>query len=308
MNRPILEKVLPEAGTGIAAFVREAEPLDCPLHYHPEVELTFVERGHGLRVIGDQVEAFADGDLCLIGSDLPHLYKSPASEDISTTRSVTVQFPRSLVEGFGSLPELRGLQELCREAERGLAFRLPAPAIWARRAANLVTTCGVPRVTALLDMLAVLATLPTRRLASPTSTTPSESDELEASFELILTRFREPLSQAEVARQAGLSPTAFSRHFKRATKLTFSQFLNRVRLGNACRLLQQSTLPINEIAFSSGFENLSNFNRRFREAYGQSPREYRKMLEARGGLQGGIAKAPQESTRTESQKRSFVWP
>jgi AraC-like DNA-binding protein len=75
----------------------------------------------------------------------------------------------------------------------------------------------------------------------------------------------------------GLSPSAFSRLFRRTTGMTFTQFLNRVRLGQAARLLQETDHVISEIAINSGFENLSNFNRRFRERYGRSPREYRKL-------------------------------
>jgi AraC-like DNA-binding protein len=145
----------------------------------------------------------------------------------------------------------------------------------------LPNTSGWARLRGLLDVLALLATMKGRAAASsgyvliPESTL---SKAVSQACEVILNHFREPLSHSRLAAAAGLSPSAFSRQFKQATRLNYSQFLNRVRLGHASRLLQETDRGIATIAFDSGFENLSNFNRRFRERYGSSPKEYRTLV------------------------------
>jgi AraC-like DNA-binding protein len=96
--------------------------------------------------------------------------------------------------------------------------------------------------------------------------------------------FAGELSLAAVAREARLSPAAFSRFFRRMTGRTFVGWVNEVRIGHACRLLVQTDRPVLAIALDSGFGNLSNFNRTFRRLRGCAPRVWRRAAGEVGGV------------------------
>lgn len=280
------ERILRDAGESLKIFRVERPVFDGPFHFHPEVELTWIEAGSGLRVIGDQVARFSRGDLCLIGTNLPHVYRSENTASASPpARATVIQF--SLAEGLaplGQLSELSFLRALCRRAALGLVFDPSQTAELQPLLRRLPELKGWERLRSFLDVLAQLSVLDARTAASPGYVSTADatlSVPVSRACDLILAQFREPLSHARLAAAAGLSPSAFSRAFKKTTRLTFSQFLNRVRLGHAARLLQETDDGIAAIAFESGFENLSNFNRRFRERHRCSPKAYRTLLRRR---------------------------
>jgi AraC-like DNA-binding protein len=91
----------------------------------------------------------------------------------------------------------------------------------------------------------------------------------------------EPLSAADIAAELGMSESRFSRFFHRATGNTFTDFVNRVRINRACQLLMESDRLITDICYVVGFNNIANFNRRFRDIKGMTPRDYRRQVESR---------------------------
>lgn len=120
-------------------------------------------------------------------------------------------------------------------------------------------------------------------LISPSYTNASilaGSSRIDQVCQYLVEHFTEDLSHREVAQKFNFSTAAFSRLFKRATRKTYQSFLKELRLGHACRLLADTDATITQIAYESGFQSLSNFNRRFKETYGFAPKEWRKMMSA----------------------------
>ncbi|MGW8180010.1 MAG: PocR ligand-binding domain-containing protein [bacterium] len=89
--------------------------------------------------------------------------------------------------------------------------------------------------------------------------------------------FRESLTLGEVARNAFLSPAYFSHVFRQSTSTCFAHYLQQIRIREAKRLLRQTDRTVTEIAFDSGFNNLSHFNRVFRKLENSSPTQYRNQ-------------------------------
>lgn len=276
---PLFEKV-PVGGVSSLA-VREFRwpSFTYPWHEHPEVELTWIVRGRGLRYVGDSVEPFEPGDFCLIGSNLPHTWLSE-SPCASGVHSRVLQFdPLRLGEEFLRLPEFAGAAHLLKQAEHGLQFRreLRPEAVFRR-----IQRAGSPlqQLAALLEILETLVEAPSARALSLSAwprnpCTEASDDRLARVMSCIASRSDGPLPQREVARVAGLTPAGFSRFFRHAVGRTFHAYVTDLRLGRACRLLLETGRTVSEIAFASGFGNLSNFNRSFRLARGMSPRTFR---------------------------------
>jgi AraC-like DNA-binding protein len=82
-------------------------------------------------------------------------------------------------------------------------------------------------------------------------------------------------SAAALAQELGMSESRFSRFFRKATGNTFTDFVNRVRISRACQLLMDTNQQISLICEEVGFNNVANFNRRFLESKGMTPREFR---------------------------------
>jgi AraC-like DNA-binding protein len=264
--------------------VREisADAFAHPWHQHPELEITLIQEGEGLRYVGDSVQEFGAGDLCLIGADTPHAWVS-APADGSSVRCIQVQFvPGALGRGFFDVPAARPISDLCERARLGLVVGGETHARVAREVAELVSPGirPVERLARLLSVLAVLsASSDLTELALSTPERPSYPPRDETAtrvLSFIHEHAKERLSQEQVARAAGLSRASLGRFFPRYLGKTFVRYVSEVRVGLACRCLLESSRSVREIAFDVGYGNLANFNRRFRELKGMTPTEYRR--------------------------------
>jgi len=142
---------------------------------------------------------------------------------------------------------------------------------------------GPSRLIELLTLLEMLATTEEYRLlASPgfvQKYNSSGTERMTLVYDYIMNHFKEDIRLEEVAAIANMTGPSFCRFFKACTRKTFSRFLNEIRIGFACKLLQEGHFSIAEICYESGFNNLSNFNRQFKKIMEESPLEYRKTRE-----------------------------
>lgn len=267
-------------------------------HLHREMELTFIERGSGLRLVGDHIARFHGPELELLGPHLPHCVQG-----LRRSTGLSAQFHWPLEHPLRALPEFVQLAPLWERARRGLVF---GPAVCRRVGPRLL---AMPRLSpagrlgALLEVLAELAALPTSQAAAlsrlPFSV--KEGERYQAGIERVirrgLERYAEPLPLSEALRLAGMSKASFERQFPRYTGCTLTEFLNRVRLDHARRLLLGGSEPINAIAYAAGFNHLSHFNRLYRRVYGLTPSA------ERAGRTGHHLSATRAPRRTSGSKR-----
>lgn len=255
-------------------------------HYHPELELTLIVKGRGLRFAGDSVEAFKNGDLCLIGSHLPHTWASSPQAPAGVC-SLVIQFlPEHWGQAFWNLPELRHVRELLARATQGLAVggrarEAIAEAILGMSQQPVGSWRRLESLVTLLDRLAAGGHY--RPLASSTyvpAANPRTDKRLGQILGFVHAHLGRELSQEQAARAVGLSPQAFSRFFKRALGKTFVDYVNELKIRNVCRDLLETDQSITEIAYAAGFNNLSHFNEQFRRLKQMTPREYRLRIRA----------------------------
>lgn len=277
------ETILPDCRESFVARRFEDAHFSSPFHQHPEIELTYIVRSSGTRIVGDHIAHFTAGDLCMIGENLPHVFRNNKNLKEKAISEV-LHFPRDLANGFiDDAPELGAFAQLLEQASRGLCFGPETARQVGHRITEMRKAVGTKRWRLFFEIVELLCQSSERSvLCSPgyTGDLPAEKDDrIQRACQYILEHYQEPLPHNEMAQRIHLTKSHFSRIFKRATKKTYQEFLSEVRLGHACRLLAETARPVVDIAFDSGFNNLSNFNRRFREAYGTSPRGYRKQLD-----------------------------
>ena len=278
--RPLLERIPLHGPASLAIREFNAPAFRYPWHQHPEIELTWILKGSGLRYVGDSVEPFYAGDFCLLGSNLPHTWLTSDPEPGAMVRSLVVQFdPQRWGKEMLHLPELARIADLFDRASHGLWFEGRLAAQTRRKMFRAASP--LRRFTVLLEILEELA----HSNARPLSLAPLSQGRRRVSDSRLSTvlaylsqKAGEAVSQADAARLAGLSPAAFSRFFRRASGKTFQAYVTDVRLSEVCRQLLESKRTISEIAFGAGFGNLSNFNRAFRIARGMAPGEFRRQI------------------------------
>ncbi|HVX44390.1 MAG TPA: AraC family transcriptional regulator [Mycobacteriales bacterium] len=247
-------------------------------HFHDEYELTLITRGTGRRFVGDSVEPYDPGDLVLFGEDLPHAYVSDGEDG---NEAVVLQFRRSFLgaELFDS-PDFAPVGAMLARSRRGLAFA--GGAAYEEDMRRLGTLDAPDRTLGLLAVLVDLARAePPRPLAAehyqPTLNVTARA-QIQAVCQFLQEAYSRPVTLAETAAIAHLTPAAFSRFFQREMGRTLTAYLTDLRISAACRLLMSTDLPIATVAGRCGYGNLANFNRRFRALKQMAPREYRRAF------------------------------
>jgi AraC-like DNA-binding protein len=251
-------------------------------HFHPECEIVLVLAGRGARFVGDNIDNFDDGDLVLLGPNLPHAWHSEphGPHGQYRRRSIVIQFREDFLgPGFFDRPELAEIRRLLRRAERGLRFTGATQAQAACLMMAMKDAQGFDRLVKLLSLLSLLTeggdavTLSSASFAPPARGEGQQRMALVSQY--INDRLTEPLSLEEVAAVAHMSSSAFSRFFRRASGKCFTDYVNELRVGSACRMLIETDRTVAEIAFAAGFNNLSHFNRQFLRLKRMSPRDFR---------------------------------
>jgi AraC-like DNA-binding protein len=249
-------------------------------HHHPEFELTLTLNSRGQRFIGDHIGRYDEGDLVLIGPYLPHTWHSLERPDPAAPHTALVMwFLPEWAERLTANAELRGVAAMLARAATGLQFSTEAVQAVRPLIEHLFT---LPAVERFLSLVTVLTRLAEDRDALPLSATapelaPAATDRgrIDRVLNHIHAHFAEPITIAELADIAALSPSGLHRTFRRHTRQTVSQYLIRLRIGRACALLSSGPMPIGTIAGEVGYDSLANFNRQFKTLKGTTPREYR---------------------------------
>ncbi len=284
--RPLFEKVtVPEGASWALLDRRLADGIPFEWHYHPEFELTLTLNSRGQRFIGDSIASYDDGDLALLGPNLPHTWCSAEAIDPGRPHhAVVMWFTEAWAAGItGQLAEMRAVRPLLAEAGRGVVFSREAAAAARPIIATIPERPPADRLLRLMEVLALLATDADRApIAGPGSDRLSVASPDQPRIERVLdhlhAHYREPVSVAELAEVAALSPSGFHRLFRRHTRLTVTAYLAQLRIGQACALLVNGDRPIAHVAEAVGYANLANFNRQFRAAKGMTPRDFRRSF------------------------------
>lgn len=257
-------------------------------HCHDEYELHLITSTSGKAFVGDWIGPFQPGHLVLCGLRLPHNWISLDTPDSGVpTRDLVIQFRHDPVaEAARQIPELGEVQLLLERARHGIEFfGLSEQA--ERHWHQVKGTHGLRRLAAFCEFLADLADCTDYRLLSSVQMKGAEGEAEVERINAIVNRITgnvaEPIAMAEVAAELGMSESRFSRYFRRATGNSFTDFVNRVRINNACHLLMQTDHYVTDICYQVGFNNVANFNRRFLEVKGMTPSEFRRQADSRFG-------------------------
>tara|TARA_R110001583_G_scaffold100849_2_gene247102 strand:- start:1228 stop:2070 length:843 start_codon:yes stop_codon:yes gene_type:complete len=249
------------------------------LHQHKEIQISVVLKGEGTYIIGDCVGDFKENDIFVLGENLPHVFKRDIAFE-NDTEMVSLFFSKnSYGENFFELPEFEHFDKFFTNAILGYHVLSNQRKI-ALILSKIQFSSKFDQFIAFLEVLRLISEADQRKLSSLINLKKYAGDEgkrMSDIFQYTMNNFQKEVTLHDVANIANMTPNAFCRYFKQRTNKTFVHFLIDIRIGNACKLLaKKNDLSITEVSYKSGFNNLANFNRKFKALKGITPSEYKK--------------------------------
>ncbi len=284
--KPLLKLVNSEL-EDVFKIMRVQEPYFFPhWHFHAECEIMLVLKGSGIRFVGDSMERFQSGDLVFYGSKIPHLYRSDKEYYNETGSSLTskakvVYFKEDVLgKNFWKITDISPVKKFLLLSRRGIKFYGKTKTELSKQLYYLDDQKnGIDKIIDLLRILKLMAYSEEKELlSSPAFTTSLGEDDckrINDVYQFIIDNYAENPSLEEVSEVANMSPTAFCRYFKAHSNKTYTQFLNEIKIGYACKLLNDNNFSISQICHEVGFNNYTHFNNQFKKIIGLTPKQYR---------------------------------
>ncbi len=281
--KPEFEKIEPPFGSSIVykRFSKHVENVKPFWHYHPELEIVYVNGGSGRRQIGSHVSYYRNGDLIFIGSNLPHC---GLTEKLTNNKRETVlqMSPDLLHQAFFDIAEMSFMSGLLERAKRGLVFHGESKRSIGSMIEDMHDMNYFERIVAMLKVFKAMdeaedyTILNVQEFTMETST--KESEKINMIFNYVKEHYTKSISLEEIADIASMTVPAFCRYFKKMTRKTFTEFVNEYRIAHAAKLLHEKQISISEVCYDSGFNNISHFNKLFKAFFGKTPSVYREEL------------------------------
>jgi len=277
----VLPFTIPKPKNDALILQEDKQPLFYNLfHQHEEIQLSLIKKGEGSLIVGDAVHSFQAGELIVLGSNVPHVFKSTTLKD-SPSHMLTVFFKKdSFGNDFFETEELKSFDSFFEKASQSFKILTPSVEIISLFEA-LFSVSKLERFILFLQLLKAINESPFIPLSSFAQTkkySDNEGRRMGIIYNYSMNHFREKITLPQIASEAAMTPQAFCRYFKKRTRKTYIEFLNEIRIEEACNLLKKHPeMSIIEIAESSGFNNISNFHRKFKELKGMRPLQFQKQ-------------------------------
>jgi len=283
--RPQLLKITSGPSISFSARQDSKPYINNNWHYHPEIELIHIIKGEGTLFAGDTTIRFSDGNLILIGSQLPHYWRFDEVYTLENPIPSLIELTQFCEDFWGkdflALPENQNIRTLFERAKRGIVVSEEVAPLAKESLNKLIYAKGSERLLYLIQLLTILCRVTNPNYISQAISfefDSSENERINAIYNYSLSHFKEKIYLKDVAAVANLATNSFCRYFKSRTRKSYAVFIIELRVGYACKLLTEKRLSIKEICFQSGFNTFTNFNKQFKALKGMQPNEYRKRM------------------------------
>lgn len=282
-QQPSLKKITPNVGSSFS-LKRFTESIVTSLphwHFHPEIELVFIDHGNGKRHIGNHISYYSDGDLLLIGSNVPH-YGFAGRLTENESEIVVHLNPEFLGPQFFDSTEMQIIQNLLKRSKQGISFGSKTKKQVGEILHDMLVMNGFDKLISLLKILQLLAKASDADTLNVSGVYlevySNEHDRINQIYDYVSKNFEEHIKLSDIASLINMTIPAFCRYFKKVTNKTFTNFVNEYRIVHAQKLLADNHMSITEVCHASGFNNVSYFNKQFKFFTNKNPSDYRKEL------------------------------
>ncbi len=284
--KPLLEKSIENLNQSYLVKTLKEPFFDPNWHFHPHYQLFTVIKGTGTRFIGDDIRHFNVGDTVFLAPNMPHLWRSDREyfekDSQLMTEGIVVYFKEDFLGSeFFEKSEMYDIKTLFKRSERGLDLTGKLKEELVNDLKNLPSISGFQGIIKLLGIIDKLSKSTDYQYIASTSYSNthkiSKTERMRMVHEYVLKHFKENINLSTVASLSNMTDAAFCRYFKSRTNKTFSDFVKEIRIGNACKMLQDENKSISQTCYESGYNTVSNFNNQFKSLKGISPKQYQKL-------------------------------
>ncbi|WP_139956096.1 AraC family transcriptional regulator [Flavicella sediminum] len=282
-TKPTFRKIEPDFGSSfLLKHYKDSVKDRFPFwHFHPELELVYVNHGGGKRHIGNHISYFKNSQLVLVGSNLPHM---GYTDRLTTngTETIVQMKPDFLGEAFINLPETDAIHKLFERAKMGLLFHPKIKKEVGPKITQLIRLQGISRLLKFIEILHELAITEDYTMLNAqdfaVEVYQQDNDRVDQIFKYITKNFQSHIALEDIAEEVNMTPPSFCRYLKKVTGKTFTALVNEYRIVHASKLLAEKPTSITDICYESGFNNFSHFNKLFKKKTGWSPSNYRNEM------------------------------
>ncbi len=280
---PNLEKIESDINHSFHVSHLKVDYFPSMRHYHSEVEILLVVKGTGTRYVGNSIEPFVPDDLVMIGPNVPHEWCSDRNSGSGYSEAIYILFNTEILgKDFWNLPESKIILKIIQQSERGIKLAGKTRDEVASLMRTIDTSYGFIRIVLLLSILELIAfSNEYQYLASPNlqnTINDRDSERFKKVYKYIIENIHQNITLDDAASIANLSNAAFCRYFRKRENKSFVQFVNEIRIGQACRCLINENSSVAEIGYDCGYNNTSYFIRQFKKVTGFTPLDYRKKF------------------------------
>jgi AraC-like DNA-binding protein len=255
-------------------------------HYHNNYEISFITEGNGKRIVADSIVEFQPGDLVFIGCNLPHVWIPDKNSGTPSNRFLEMVFlqftPDVLCQQLLALPEFKYVARALTMSERGIQIVGQTLNEVSEIMLQLPYMNSFERMLNFFKLMNIIGgSITNVPLASSEyirQRFSTGSKRLSMIHEYLMNNYREEIDLEKLAELVNMAKSSLCRYFKINMGITVFEYLNKIKIDFACKLLMDPDLNIIEVSFDSGFNNISHFNKQFRKITGLSPSEYRKQF------------------------------
>ncbi|HNW49691.1 MAG TPA: AraC family transcriptional regulator [Prolixibacteraceae bacterium] len=282
--KPFYQKLVTQPENSVLLIDEEIPHFTVPWHFHPEIEILLVIKSIGTVYVGDGISRFTEGEISIIGENIPHWWKSDPiyleKKSSLNTKALIIQFNKDIFgTSFMNLPEMAAIKNLLERSQRGIQFLGKTREDIGKQVRRMFKQDGILRVTELILLLNLMANSTEYRYHSSVGYSQLANSYDFYRFnkvqEYIIRNFNQTIKLEEVAKTVSMSPTAFCRYFKKHTGKTFLEFVTEFKIGQACKFLSEEKMSVSRACYESGFNNLSHFNEQFKKIVHLTPTEYK---------------------------------
>ncbi len=274
------EKIAAPLENSFKSFIYEGKKFDAPWHFHPEFELTYIEKGKGIRYVGNNIQKFEAGDFVLIGSNLPHCWKNTETNE-GLVKSIIFQWDENLLGNDWILKsEFSEIKKLLQKASKGIKFHLKTAKKYSERLKDILEQPPFKKMISFLEFLEELSHVEAYELLCSPDFTPilnrKATNRIETVYHFVRHNYDKKIKLNDVSSLVSMSDEAFCRFFKKSFNKSFFTFINEYRVNLACKLLSETNKQVNQIAYECGYESLPFFYKQFQKFMNCSPLVFKK--------------------------------
>jgi AraC-like DNA-binding protein len=253
-------------------------------HYHNNYEISFITEGTGKRIVADSIEEFQPGDLVFIGRNLPHVWIAEKENKFLSERSLEMVFLQFSANIFFAqmmgLPEFKNVRRALDLSERGIQIVGQTLNEVSEIMLQLPYLKGFDRMNNFFRLMDIIG-----KSSSNVSLASEEymnkrfitgNKRIALLHDYLMNHYREEIDLKKLSDLVSMAEGSLCRFFRINVGTSIFEYLNRIKVDFACKLLMDPDIGILDVCLDSGFNNLSHFNKQFRKNTGVTPSNYRK--------------------------------